>query len=819
LQSTFKKYAAGEVEAAMKEARYTQFFGIEELKLSSPDVVKGVAESMDLDVRSTFHLLEVIFAEDPKRIVKVVKNQGNSEELVNSLLGPFIKLYTEEIVTQYQIISVCLSAYHGPIDVSYSPALKNFVDKLNASNSLLTKLWQQYKDLGDQTVPKAMKGNPSDCFVTKSKQEYWILMCIFKGVSTGLFTIDADLYEDMFNTFVDQDFRGASFGENLVNEEMSDFNFSRSEAYIDAKERTHFLSSLILISGLRISELLGSSTSLVTGPSFSTLKIICDKSDGITDKLIKMADESEDTLLRIAHFALAFAQVIDYYGSLVQRDPSQKNLEMKLAKIIHKNFRILDLSFNEPISLLMNSNFYLLFSVDKEKGMIKKVVKELITLIIMPKSEVNFIETMSEEDSDCVATSLVSCLDSAQELEFFWSTFDNDEVSRRDITMVYRNLVDIFPLRADITLKLALKLSGDEYYPFAWHIMQLFSDLASFTLVGEDARALLSDSVYKEVSPGLNVFDNGRKSHPNSLIPSFQAGTLFEELGHERIRVKQRFNMWNLFWTNMTSIVRLSAEKDPKISSTLRGMLELVCKVIQIEPRLCIMFQQLMLTKDPEELLRMASNDSSQINHLGYSALILLLLDILRDVKFRGEDVYLALEILKALNALMKSELWRTTFFAIQIHDALREQEAEGPLLPSLIDFFKNKYFGHKPDHALLLEQIVILTEIIIRKSNYMFDYFPNENFLAMRSRIDSSNDTQVVQIVQLFAEKNHENSFWEENLSSQFNQEIQLYFAEDRNEAKSEGLQIATTFLENLLMTFSECSKIVNSSISKCIC
>jgi hypothetical protein len=427
LQGTFKKYAAGEVETAMKEARYTQFFGIEELKLSSPDVVKGVAEAMDLDVRNTFHLLEVILAEDPKRIVKVVKNQGNSDEVVNSLLGPFIKLYNEEIVSQYQIISVCLSTYQGSKEFSYSPALKNFVDKLNAGNSLLTKLWQQYKELGAQTVPKAMKGNLNEFFVTKTKQEFWILMCIFKGISMGFFTIDADLYEDMFNTFIDQEFRGAPFGENLANDDMSDFNFAHSEAYIDGKERTHFLSSLILIAGLRISELLGSSTSLVTGPGFSTLKIICDKSDGITEKLRLLDQENEETLLGIAHFALAFAQVIDYYGSIVQRDPSQKGLEMKITNIIQKNFKILDLSFNEPISLLMKSNFYNVFSVEEEKAMIKKVVKELITLIIMPKSEVNFIETMSEEDSNCVATSLVGCVDSVQELEFFWSTFSNDE--------------------------------------------------------------------------------------------------------------------------------------------------------------------------------------------------------------------------------------------------------------------------------------------------------------------------------------------------------------------------------------------------------
>jgi hypothetical protein len=223
-----------------------------------------------------------------------------------------------------------------------------------------------------------------------------------------------------------------------------------------------------------------------------------------------------------------------------------------------------------------------------------------------------------------------------------------------------------------------------------------------------------------------------------------------------------------------------------------------------------------MLTKDPQDLFRTVGSDMNRITNRGNTGLILLLLDILRLVKISGEDINLALEILKALNSLIKSDLWRTTFFAIQIHDAMREQDAEGPLLPSLIDFFKNKYYGNKPDHALLMEQIVILTEIVIRKSNYMFDYFPNESFLALRSRIDSSNDSQILQLVQLFAEKNLENTFWEENLTNQFNEEIERHFSEDRNEAKTEGLQIPSTFLENLLMTFSECSKIVNSNISK---
>jgi hypothetical protein len=768
LKSFFKEYKQEEADKAFQLPRYKKFYDLIEQTTNSHDTMKTISDHLGVDYKLVFKMLEYSFPDMQSGLNRLLRKQYN-EALGSNIESLLIPKISEEMSDIYITLSMLISLrtmFGCPIKEQVS----NFLESLTFNHNLLQNLWKDYKALGTQTPPKLYKNFQSKFYEFKMKQQVWILLCIFKGIQTDLFQINHQLFLDMFKTFVDQKLSG-SMEHDLA--EMGDSPVGMDfEQNIDS---IRHLSCLILIASLKLSNLFRLSPDVVISNDNKSYSIIKECSESVIDTIISPTTDSS-LILSMGHFIVAYNTAMDCIALLIDR--FKKTSEESFKKKLQQMYTRFDFvtSYEQPIKELLDSKIYA-FLTGHEKELIKKCLKDFFTLYILPKQEtINIIEEMEESDCDFITKTLCKILDSPSELEEFWANVIDGRKYLSNIAVVFTNFLSIFPIKSELTLNLAAKLLGNSEYSFVEQVIDVFANMRSYTLAEDpdDGNQRLEFVRLENINRFERDNENGYKCIltrpfviPNSHGLEIPVETKFLSTAKGNLQFEFNYNYWNVFWRAMTSVLCESRNGINSLSVQLQRMIKLVCRMIALNPLCATQLQQIMLTPNKGGQV-VVPNDP---NEGGCSALVCVLLYTLAMLRDNPDCISLALDIMRALNNLLRSQLCPQVVLTIQLFENIYiDNSFNRHVIPSLIELFYKKYYGSKPKPAELLEQITAFIEVILLKSDYLYQYFPVQEYVQSKSQSQISIDQSLADALARKHAQLNNSSYWDEKASNELN-------------------------------------------------
>jgi hypothetical protein len=764
----FKEYKATDADSFLTSANHKFFYGsVVELGDKGRENLKLVAEELDIDIASLFQMYEYVGAESKNVIAKVIRG-SYQEDMGNVMVKPLLPKFSDEQLNIYKILQIFISIRAMPSFGQLKGPITDFVESLALRHNLLANLWSNFKTLWKKTTPKMFKTNPSLFYMSKLKQQIWICLAIFKGISTGLFKVDEALFKDMFQTFKEQRFKG-SFIHDEVN--LTDGTLAR-EAALNSDNISH-LCCLILIAALRIEDILLLDDSLLLSNENMSYRIITKVSGDIMKEIVDMNNSCQFVIPEIAHFIMAFIQTIESVSYILEKrdDMESKNVQHKLIEVLRGITADLNLrQYEKSIEKLFESPIYI-YLTEPEKDMVKRCIKNMIILMVTPKGgNKNMLEGCSDSEIEFISKTLFKIIDSPEELETFWVRFDPSSQFGPDYSMIFSNFLDIFPLKAELTFSIASHiLGGGRNNSYVSNVIELFSAMQNYTISDHNLEIL------KKMSYEKKNIDSGSDAEIYELQAPFEvpntdgfvipAGTTFTFTNNHSIKFKFLYNYWNLFWRSLTSAICESKNKNIALSGSQFKFLKLICKMIKLEPLQAPLLQLLMLT-EPAQVKEIADERIREQEVTGYAGLAIIFLDILSLCKSDNQNIGIVLEIMKAINGLIVSEIGMEFMLVAQAYSSLNKIEGDDEdchVLASIMDIFQQKYYGITPKPAYLLAEMVQLVESIILKSEYLFEIFQSPEIVKFIGMSPHSDDDKEVTNILSQCINLYQNKYWSE--------------------------------------------------------
>lgn len=767
----FKEYKASQADEFFGKAKFKYFYGkIVELSDKAKENMKLVAEELDLDLESLFRLYEYVGAENSRVLAKVTK--GNyQDDLGVFMVKPIIPIVAEELSEVYKLIQIAISVREmggHPLQKAFS----DFVELLTLRHSLLDNLWADYKSIWNKKAPKLFKSNPALYYMAKTRQQIWILMAIFKGCVSGLFKIDDKLFKDMFDTFKEQHFQG-SF--RIDEPEVTGTSVQREieNSSISIKH----LCCLILISALKIQDILSLDPSLLCTEGNTTYAIVTNASEGVFKGLSEFEDQEPTLAQEIAHLFMAFCNVVDAVSVLLsnRKEQSCQVMHRKLLEVVRGITGVSFNSYDKAIESLLHSELYSFFQ-PQEQDLVKTCIKNLLTLMIVPKQpNSNMLEKSTDGEVEFIAKTVFKLINTPQDLEVFWSKFGQDNIYGNDIPMVFSNFLDMFPSKSELTFNLASHIIGsDRGISYVSQIIELFSCLTKYTM--QDDSDNLRNANYQSISDSNSEAEvyklNQDFEVPRSNGFIIPAGTTFSMTEKKTIKFLFKYNYWNVFWKSLTEVISEGQNKNIALTGSQFKFIKLICKMIKMEPLQAPMIQLMMITPS-HEMEALADHRVREERMQGYAGLAMIFYEILALCKNSNDNLGTVLEIIRAFNALMVSDISAELMLVTQVYPLLSRIEGETHdfhVLASIMDMFQTKYFGTTPKPAYLLAELVQLTETIILKSDYLFENFPPQELANIMTRARTEKDeAELTAILSEYLDLQSA-SYWFEDLTKKFN-------------------------------------------------
>lgn len=779
--SYFKSYNANDTPHT--EERYKKFFGVYEQTTSSQESLKQIAEQLDLDQKHLFELIECAISEEPvSMLVKICKKPYN-EELANTISRLVRPLYVQEQVDIYKLISTFISIRQFPKHAAYQQVV-DFLENKIKPQDLLKHIWEDFKKLANLQPTKFFKNEPGLFFMTKHKQQFWILMILFKGISTNYFVVDPDMYEQIFKLFSDQDLMG-SFQKDIE-------TGVRMEQGIEEVCRTNLvLSLLVLIAGLYLEELYHPNREAAINRQGRAFKVLTEKGDMIINALNQKRPELQ---IEMGIYITAVISGLNMLLFLVTNVGRDTQLSNKLKQIMQK---IGDLPYDEyahSMDNILQNDTYTTYMIQSEKEMVKTCLRSVMILVLVgSKDEVGaaYCEALPEQTCTFLTRAVASITDSPHDLELFWSDFDPNDNKKCDLSLIFSNLLQIFPFRGYLTLEMAEKLIGESSFSFARPVLKVFATLRSaYIEVQPDVQAAIRQTDTQRmlgnnsVNDDLVVCELMRPTYIPELEATFKAGTLLEayktrESNENRYRILARTNYWNVFWRSITKFIndQQSDQKD-MVSLLNQRTLSLICKMITQDVLNAAIIEQLCLA-GPDKIEQLESDYFYQPDSISCSALIMMLVQV-QEVLVQGgsNSIALVLDITRALNSLISGVTCKQVITVIHILYGATEQDEESPntnVFKSIIELISEKQYEEAPESAQLLNEVVIMIETFVLRSEYIFDYFPSTEYINMKADVQVSQTRGMIQQIRqvLSSARAHHSESWEEGASKNMSDKI----------------------------------------------
>lgn len=764
----FQPFSQAEAEKFIKES--TQAFYLLELGKDSPkfhEGLKAIGEAADVDLRTCTRYLQYSIYENKNLVVGLVKSY--SPEKLNNYLPLVTANIVQEQADVLELISMMISTKHFE-SYSLKKEITDFLYELVNRHDLMTKLWKQFERLDDKPLPKMLKANPLRFYVTKMEQQFLILRCIYKGIATRLFQPNKEVFALMLDRFVQQGFRGSFKKDMEQAEEVREL-----EAYFQKTESVRHLSTLILIECLRIREIVKTPVDAFLSPSNRTFQLVFESMEKTVAAFTQLGEQDEYIFNKVFHFYCIYRSALCYLSQILNgyqssRFPDAKNHFIKIQAQLDK----MPTPFNtiqsgELVLELLESHLYGYLSAS-EKDLVKKTVKDYYSLLLQPAPFAGGEDPIViSEKSECKVLTEVLCkiVDSPSELVEFWQNFESETVFQGNFTVLFSRFLDIFPVNAEFTFEIAAQLIGEGGGDFPERVIGLFLNMRAFTYG-------------KSREFGDSFKDQRTELLPTALkIPhmggfEIPADTPFERTIEGKNKFLLDYNYWNIFWRMVTDLMNQSRKNDDIITLTppVQIFLKVICRILQHQPTLAPLLQLAMLIP-AESAQDFFEEDFRRQHEQGFSALILMLLEILRLLRRSSDNINLMLEIMRALNSLLSSDCCNEALIMIQVYDKLAsdpEEQEQDYIIPSIIRLYDQKFFDPSPEPAYLMEELVRFAEIILLKSDCLFEYLPTDMFTKARAKLINLSDEGTYQRIDSYCRELFGADYWTEATATAFN-------------------------------------------------
>lgn len=807
----FKEFKGTDAENFLKDPKYKFLYGsLVEVGDKGRENLKLVAEELDIDIVSLFQMYEYVGVDSTNILAKVTKGQYQ-DDMGTLMVKPLLPKFAEEQANIYKILQIFITIRSMRNFGALQTSINDFIETLTLRHNLLANLWANYKSLWKKTAPKMFKSNPALFYISKLRQQLWILLAIFKGISTGLFKVDEVLFKDMFQTFKEQRFQGSFIQDEL---QFSDNSLAR-EAESTAKNIIQ-ICALTLMASLRIEDIITLDENILLSNESMSYRILTKTSTDILKEIVEIHDKNPGDLSEIAHFTMAFIQSIESLASILEKrtDVESKNVHIKLIDVLRTIPSDLSLrNYENSIEAVFESHIYNYFT-EHEKDMVKKTIKNMFILMVTPKlGKNNMLEGSSESEIEFISKILYKIIDSPEELERFWARFDPEFVCGNDYSMIYTNFLDMFPQKAELTFNITSHLlGGKRSTSYVGNVIDLFARMNRYTLL----------DLNQEMSRQMFSAPKGDSAETFELLQDFivpntygfviPRGTTFRYTENNSIKFFFTYNYWNQFWRSLTAVLSESRAKNIALSGAHFAFMKLLCQMVKLEPLQAPLIQLLMAT--PASDSAVLSDERAREDQVsGYAGLAIVFLDILSLCKTDASNIDLVLEVAKALNALMISQIGTEFFLVAQAYSYMNKVEGEDEdrhVLASVMDILLQKYYHANEKPAFLLAEMVQMVETILAKSEFLFEIFQSPEVSRQAGRTAIADESPELDAAIEKYHQLYDQQYWPEPLTKDLNRT----FLEATDKFVPGTRFISCKLIENLLDgVLSQAMEIVNSN------
>jgi hypothetical protein len=770
----YKEYKPSEAETFFNNPKYKAFYeNVVDLGDKGKENMKLVAEELNIDLASLFSLYEYVGSENTLPIIKLTKTSFQ-EDQSNLMIKPLLPIMVDEQEKVYKVLQQMISIRNMPENVLNQP-LSEFVELLTSKHDLLNNLWQDYKEIWKKKAPKAFKTNETQYYLAKSRQQIWILMAIFKGLMTGLFKIDDKMFLDMFKVFKEQQFRG-SLSMDLPEVEGSPLQKEITDGFDAVKH----MSALLLTASLKLGDILRLNPKQLLSNQSSAYTIVTRTSDEIFKGMAELEEQDFPLTVEVSYFSMAMYTAVDSINLVLsfQQDQILEDMHKRLTDTLRRNNSTSYNSYEKGIDGLFASEVYNFFT-PIEKDLVKNCMKDFFTLLIIPKTPgTNVLEKSNDSEIDFIANTIFKIIDTPKDLEEFWSKFDKDFVYGNSMPTVFSNFLDMFPHKAELTIKFATNILGSSRgHIYVQNVIDLFANMSKYTLP-EDSE-VLKKVQYEELGsheselPTYVLTEDYEVPNSNGFI--IPANTTFIMTETKNIKFSFKYNYWNVFWKSITAILAESVNKNIAFTGAQFKFIKLICKMIMLEPFAASDIQLMMLTPS-SDIATLSDARVREAKTRGYAGLAMIFFECLNLCKTSNDNISTVYWIIKAVNSLMISDISTELIVVSQIYPLISQEEQMGGqihVFASIMEIFRQKYYGRFDKPSNLLAELVQLTETVILKSDYLYENFPPKDYLSHLSQVRVGNDqVEISEIANHYLDMQN-GGYWSEEVTKKFNERV----------------------------------------------
>lgn len=282
--------------------------------------IKKIAEDIDLNVYQTFRLLEDFIFENIQILPKI--NKGASPSLINSLTTQLYLKYNKERGSVFKTLNVIMRFAIKQDNMTPSQEFaREFITDLVQNKNLHKNLWDCYKKLGSVKLSNAAKSKKGIHIDQILSEQLWIQRNLYFGFANNLFNCDGNMYLDMLNTFINEDFIGYLKG-------CEETNFNDYEDIRSKSTQLFNVSGLVLVAALNVQVILENNPHQLLKINQAPISIFSGENLGkIIDLIAKVLDNPTSAVLENSHIFKVIVQVLDYLKEQLHSLKSNSDFE------------------------------------------------------------------------------------------------------------------------------------------------------------------------------------------------------------------------------------------------------------------------------------------------------------------------------------------------------------------------------------------------------------------------------------------------------------------------------------------------------------
>mmetsp|Transcript_25835 Transcript_25835/g.45629 ORF Transcript_25835/g.45629 Transcript_25835/m.45629 type:complete len:1885 (+) Transcript_25835:203-5857(+) len=568
----FYKAPAEQAEKDLRAGKF-KWAGVQEMTPTLKEFVNQLSSKLKLHQEQTFHLCALFFIKHPDAFDAVRNKEG---EFVSKQLSSFIRHITKLYYSERLFLIKAVEAIVSNAAMVGNPAQSLCLEFLMTNfrkKPLDDMVWELYKEASANKLPQEVYiPSEREDWIIQTLQEEKALLELLIQLNFELAHCNADNLLDYLETFKAQRFKG-SYYELKAESSMSDLDTQKQAISDQIADLCFFL----LLASIKLDVFCDRGIQ----ESFDAKKnpynlLTSDKAPKIHKFFTDLNQTNISEL--IGPVILAWVSVVEWGLRYPHLQAKLSGLEINQLKDYASQFYILEClhglvsrpPFKGPREVLNSSIKYLLKSFLGSLHMQLELERARNYHLLVDV----VCSTFEDEYQDTT-------------LRSFWTI---DFPNRTGLYTMLKTLSKRFPHSPSGFLQFVSVLIGSHTNSCAVNVVNFLDSLTSYTA------AVGSDSIY--ALEGTNCESRFQLESRSLVIPTGTQGRLLQSIGRDRVlvRFKIEYSLWPVVfikWENTLAELKQGPVSDLEDMSIVFQYLELICKIIIIEPALAARLEEL----------------------------------------------------------------------------------------------------------------------------------------------------------------------------------------------------------------------------------